>query len=88
MPQNPVVNGNNMVSIHMTDLKKLADQFAQKANEDIFGALSYGAEGKDLAMLAGKLHYKAKNERDPRKSERLLQIARLVLEAGDALKRL
>jgi hypothetical protein len=72
----------------MESLKKLAEEFAEKATADIFGALSYVTEGKDLSMLAGKLHYKAKNEKDPKKSERLLQIARLVLEAGDALKRL
>jgi hypothetical protein len=72
----------------MSDLKKLADMFAQKANEDIFGALSYADEGRELSMLAGKLNYKANKETDPRKSIRLSHIARLVLEAADALKKL
>lgn len=63
----------------------VADLLQQETSEgDVFGKTSYIEESERLRMLAGKLHYKA--EKDPAKSSKLKEAARMILLASDILK--
>lgn len=70
----------------MNDLLKMADLFERQVSSDIFGKPSYSGEAKALSLLAGKIHYLAKNEKDAEKAKRVLIVAKMLLEAADILK--
>ena len=66
---------------------KLAQEFDRKVNPSgIFGVDTLKEDANKLHSLAGKLKYRAELETDPQKKERLLGVAKLVLQAGDMLK--
>lgn len=76
----------------MKDFEKLADIFekevsTQDPQADVFGEISYFEESKLLAMLAGKIIYKAKKESDKIKSDKLINIGKLILRSSDLIKK-
>ena len=71
----------------LDELKKIADMFEQQTSKDLFGAVSYREEAKQLSLMAGKLHYRAREEKDAQKGKQLADIAKMVLSAADMLKR-
>jgi hypothetical protein len=73
----------------MSDLEKLADLFERNIDEqDIFGKVKYREEARKLSLFAGMMKNKSEKEQDPVKSQKLLEVAKLVLMAGDMLKNL
>lgn len=72
----------------MDDLLKLAEDF-EKDNtpSSLFKIVPYIDEAKQLALLAGKLHYRAQEENNPEKKKQLGNVAKMVLQASDMLKR-
>lgn len=69
------------------ELRKLAEEFADRAPSAVFALRPYSEEAKQLSLTAGKLHYRAKEEKDPSKAKQLTDIAKMVLSAADMLKR-
>lgn len=72
----------------MDELLKIADLFEKEVSKDIFGKVSYHEEAKQLSLLAGKLHYRAAEEVDPEKKNKLADIAKMILSTSDMLKRI
>jgi hypothetical protein len=73
----------------MDDLLKLAQLFEKDTapTSSVFKIVPYIDEAKNLALMAGKLHYRAQEENNPEKKQQLSHIAKLVLQAADMLKR-
>jgi hypothetical protein len=73
----------------MDDLLKIAQNFEKDTTpSSMFKIVPYIDEAKQLALMAGKLHYRAQDESNPEKKEKLLHAAKLVLSASDMLKKI